>query len=286
MERGVLMQEYLKKTQFGAWMDEIGVYLLLLAASLGGFTLLWGLRPMALLAGLAAFTLMVLLRTRTREKRLLRREERLRGRIGGEICLEEWTVCPSVRAHYEMALLLRGVLQLSLLRVYEQGALCLRADTGQRALIACAQLHREEKLSAREVAALQRFCAGLNVECAYLCGAGGVTDAAREQANLTPKVHCVSRARMIALAGAAHPATDRQLVALGRRYRSIHSPRGLRSRAFDPQRAEKYLLYGLLLLGLYIFTGLAYYSVPGLVCLTLMTLCRVSAAHRKKSPLE
>ncbi|MBQ7519222.1 MAG: hypothetical protein IJU12_02805, partial [Clostridia bacterium] len=73
---------------------------------------------------------------------------------------------------------------------------------------------------------------------------------------------------------------------LGRRYRSIHSPRGLRSRAFDPQRAEKYLLYGLLLLGLYIFTGLAYYSVPGLVCLTLMTLCRISAAHRKKSPLE
>lgn len=286
MERGVLMQEYLQKTQFGAWMDEIGEYLLLLAASLGGFTLLWGLRPTALLAGLAAFTLMVLLRTRTREKRLLRREERLRGRIGGEICLEEWTVCPSVRAHYETALLLRGVLQLSLLRVYEQGALCLRADTGQRVLIACAQLHREEKLSAREVAALQRFCAGLNVECAYLCGAGGVTDAAREQANLTPKVHCVSRARMIALAGAAHPATDRQLVALGRRYRSIHSPRGLRSRAFDPQRAEKYLLYGLLLLGLYIFTGLAYYSVPGLVCLTLMTLCRISAAHRKKSPLE
>ena len=82
MERGVLMQEYLQKTQFGAWMDEIGVYLLLLAASLGGFTLLWGLRPMALLAGLAAFTLMVLLRTRTREKRLLRREERLRGRHG------------------------------------------------------------------------------------------------------------------------------------------------------------------------------------------------------------
>ena len=217
---------------------------------------------------------------------LSKMKERLRGRIGGEICLEEWTVCPSVRAHYETALLLRGVLPLSLLRVYEQGALCLRADTGQRALIACAQLHREEKLSAREVAALQRFCAGLNVECAYLCGAGGVTDAAREQANLTPKVHCVSRARMIALAGAAHPATDRQLVALGRRYRSIHSPRGLRSRAFDPQRAEKYLLYGLLLLGLYIFTGLAYYSVPGLVCLTLMTLCRVSAAHRKKSPLE
>ena len=280
------MQEYLQKTQFGALMDEAGVYLLLLTASLGGFTLLWGLRPMALLAGLAAFTLMVLLRTRTREKRLLRREERLRQRIGGEICLEEWTVCPSVRAHYETALLLRGVLPLSLLRVYEQGVLCLRTDTGQRALIACAQLHREEKLSAREVAALQRFCAGLNVECAYLCGAGGVTDAAREQANLTPKVHCVSRARMIALAGAAHPATDRQLVALGRRYRSIHSPRGLRSRAFDPQRAEKYLLYGLLLLGLYIFTGLAYYSVPGVVCLTLMTLCRVSAAHRKKSPLE
>lgn len=280
------MQEYLQKTQFGALMDEAGVYLLLLTVSLGSFTLLWGLRPMALLAGLAAFTLMVLLRARTREKRLLRREERLRGRIGGEICLEEWTVCPSVRAHYEVALLLRGVLPISLVRVHAEGALCRRSDTGQRVLIVCAQLHREEKVSAKEVAALQRFCVGVGAECAYLCGAGGVTDAAREQAHLTPRVQYVSRARMIALAGAAHPATDRQLVALGRRYRSIHSPRGLCSRAFDPRRAEKYLLYGLLLLGLYILTGLAYYSIPGLVCLALMTLCRVSAAHRQNSPLE
>ena len=280
------MQEYLQKTQFGARMDEIGVSLLLLTGSLGGFVLLWGLRPMAILAGLSAFALMMLLRARTREKRLLRREERLRQRIGGEICLEEWTVCPSVRAHYETALLLRGVLPVSLLRIYEQGALCQRTDTDQRVVIACAQLHREEKLSAREIASLQRFCVRMGAESGYLCGAGGVMDAAREQANLTPRVHCVSRTRMIAMAGAAHPATDRQLVALGRRYRSIHSPRGLRSRAFDPQRAEKYLLYGLLLLGLYILTGLAYYSIPGLVCLALMTLCRVGAARHPKSSLE
>lgn len=280
------MQEYLQKTQFGALMDEIGVYLLLLTGSLGGFLLLWGLRPMAILAGLAAFTLTVLLRARTREKRLLRREERLRRRIGGEIRLEQWTVCSSVRAHYETARLLGNVLPLTVLRVCKDGALCQRADTGQRVLVACAQLHREEKACARDIGALQRFCAEQGVECAYLCGAGGVTAAAQEQANLSPQVHCVSRARMIALAGAAHPATDRQLVALGRRYRSIHSPRGLRARAFDPQRAEKYLLYGLLLLGLSILTGLIYYSIPGIICLALMTSCRVSAARHPKSPLE
>ena len=54
------MQEYLQKTQFGALMDEAGVYLLLLTVSLGGFTLLWGLRPMALLAGLALLVGLVL----------------------------------------------------------------------------------------------------------------------------------------------------------------------------------------------------------------------------------
>ena len=280
------MQEYLQKTQFGALMDEIGVYLLLLAASLGGFLLLWGLRPMAILAGLSAFTLTVLLRARTREKRLLRREERLRRRIGGEICLEQWTVCPPARAHYEAAQLLENVLPLRVVRTCDHGALCRRADNGQRVLVACAQLHREEKASARDISALQRICVKLGAESVYLCGAGGVTAAALEQATLAPRVHCVSRDRMIALAGAAHPATDRQLVALGRRYRSIHSPRGLRSRAFDPQRAEKYLLYGLLLLGLYILTGLAYYSVPGLICLALMTLCRVTAARHAKSPWE
>ena len=155
-------------------MDEIGVYLLLLTTSLGGFTLLWGLRPMALLAGMAAFTLMVLLRTRTREKRLLRREERLRGRIGGEICLEQWTVCPPARAHYEAARLLENVLPLRVVRTCDHGALCRRADNGQRVLVACAQLHREEKASARDISALQRICVKLGAESAYSAARGGL----------------------------------------------------------------------------------------------------------------
>lgn len=280
------MQEYFQKTQFGALMDEIGVFLLLLAGSLGLFILLWGLRPMALLAGLSAFTLTVLLRARNRQKRLLRREERLRQRIGGELRLEEWLICPAPRAHLEAALLLRRRLPLVVLRAYPEGVLCRREDTEKRVLTACAQLHREEKLTAREVSALQRACVRYRAEEAFLCGSGGMTDAAREQAALAPRVICVSRQKMIALAGEAYPATDRQLVALGRRYRSLHSPRGLRSTALNAQRAEKYLLYGLLLLGMYILTGQAFYPVPGLICLALMTLCRLNAARQSKTPLE
>ena len=48
------MQEYLQKTQFSRIMDEIGVAAALLIGSLGLFFLLWGLRPMAILAGISA----------------------------------------------------------------------------------------------------------------------------------------------------------------------------------------------------------------------------------------
>ena len=279
------MQEYFQKTQFGDRMDEAGVFLMLLAGSVGLFVLLWGLRPMALAAGLSAFTLTVLLRARTRQKRLMRREERLRRRIGGEMCLEAWTVCPPEHAHLETARLLGGCLPLTLLRVYPQGALCTGAD-GKRVLIACAQLHRAEKLTARDTAILQRACARLGAQRAYLCGAESLSAAAREQAELAPRVIFVGRQRMIDLAGAAHPAEDRQLVELGRRYRGVYNVRGLRYAALDGQRAEKYLLYGLMLLGMYILTGQAFYPVPGLICLALMTLCRLNALREKKAPLE
>ena len=134
------MQEYLQKTHLSVVMDEVGAWLALLSGSLGLFMLLWGIRPMAVLAGLAAFTLCMLLRTRTREKRLRQKEARLRRRIGGEMKLEAWTTCPPRQAHFETALLLSGCRPLVLERMTDSGVLCLLPDLNIHALVACALL--------------------------------------------------------------------------------------------------------------------------------------------------
>lgn len=274
------MQDYLQRTRLAGRMDEAGGTLALLAGSVVFFLLLWGVRITALLAGLAAFALLMLLRARTRDRRLQSRENRLRRQIGGEMKLEAWVLMPPRRAHFEAALLVTQTLNGQMLRALDTGVLC--AVQGKQALLACAQLPAGEKLTACDIAEFQRSCLSEGAEAGVLCGAEGLSDAARRQAALHPRVHTLSRTRMIALAGAAFPATDAQLVALGKRKRAPgHAMAALR-RMLEPHRARQYLLYGLMLCGLYIITGQRFYPLPGCACLLLMALCRALPAQERE----
>lgn len=266
------MQDYLQRTRLAGRMDEAGGTLVLLAGSVLFFLLLWGVRIAALLAGIAAFALLMLLRARTRERRLQSREVRLRRQIGGEMKLEAWTLCPPRRAHSEAALLVMEALGGQMVRVLDTGMLC--CVQGKQTLLACAQLPAGEKLTARDIAAFQRACLDAGAEAGVLCGADGLTEGAKRQSFLAPSVHALSRARMIALAGAAFPATDAQLVALGKRKRRAGQAKTALRRMLEPHRARQYLLYGLMLCGLYILTGQRFYPLPGAACLMLMALCR------------
>lgn len=274
------MQDYLQRTRLAGRMDEAGGTLALLAGSVVFFLLLWGVRITALLAGLAAFALLMLLRARTRERRLQGREDRLRRQIGGEMKLEAWVLMPPRRAHFEAALLVTQTLNGQMLRALDTGVLC--AVQGKQALLACAQLPAGEKLTARDIAEFQRSCLSEGAEAGVLCGAEGLSDAARRQAALHPRVHTLSRTRMIALAGAAFPATDAQLVALGKRKRAPGHARAALRRMLEPHRARQYLLYGLMLCGLYIITGQRFYPLPGCTCLLLMALCRALPAQERE----
>ena len=274
------MQDYLQRTRLAGRMDEAGGTLALLAGSVVFFLLLWGVRITALLAGLAAFALLMLLRARTRERRLQSRENRLRRQIGGEMKLEAWVLMPPRRAHFEAALLVTQTLNGQMLRALDTGVLC--AVQGKQALLACAQLPAGEKLTARDIAEFQRSCLSEGAEAGVLCGAEGLSDAARRQAALHPRVHTLSRTRMIALAGAAFPATDAQLVALGKRKRAPGHARAALRRMLEPHRARQYLLYGLMLCGLYIITGQRFYPLPGCACLLLMALCRALPAQERE----
>ena len=194
-------------------------------------------------------------------------------------------MCTPRRAHFETALLLCGLRPMVLEKMTGKGVACLLPDLNIRALIACAQLPAQEKLGAREVAAFQRTCAVLGADRGYLCGADAGPEAL-EQARLSPKIIVVDRERMIALAGAAEPARDAQLVALGRRFAGNRSLRAIKKTVLERHRAPKYLLYGLLLSGLFILSGQAVYAAAGCACLLLMAACRALAGKRAGDLLE
>lgn len=274
------MQEYLLKTRLSAAMDYLGGTVLMILGSVAGFVLLWGFRLSALIAGIALGVMLLTLREQGRKNRLCRKEAALRRRIGGEMKMEQWLLMQPRRAHLEAALLLSQESALALERAEEDGAVCTLEKTGEKILIFCAQMHETEKATVRDVAAYQRICLREKAARGILCGAGAINAEGRTQAEMHPPLQLISREKMILLAGKMWPATDAQLVELGKR-KHRRKGKSIWQGMMDGERARPYLYYGLLLCGLYLFTGQILYLAPGMICLTLMALCRTGRLAAK-----
>ena len=273
------MQEYLHRSRLGMALDELGFHLAALIACLGWFCLLWGVRLPALAAGGALFTLLTLLRNRARTRRLHRREARLRVRIGGEMALERLITAPLERAQFEIALLLSMQEPMTMLQTDETGTLCrLKNET---VLLTFAAHPLQTALDDGAVLACQRAARVRRADRAILCLPCPLSDAARAQAELTPRVSFLSKERLIALLGAANPASDAQLVALGaRRKRKAPARRWLRS--FRRREVSaRYAFYGALLLSLYQLAPLPAYALPGCICLVLAAACHCRPAEKE-----
>ena len=268
------MQEYLSRTHLGEKLDRIGGTLMIVLASVMLFALLWGMRLTSFLAGTALGAMLLILRERTREKRLHHKEKALRRRIGGELKMEEWLLMPVEKAHAQAALVLSTVYPLEIERVTASGVVCTNEKNGEKVLVCCAQLHRQEVFSARDAAAFQRACLQEKAQRVVVCGVGKCSDAARQQAQTEPAIVHLSYERMIALTGRLWPATDAQLIKLGTRKQRRKWSKALLHSMLCRERANKYLLYGLLLCFLYVLVGLRGYLIPGCICLVLMALCR------------
>lgn len=271
------MQEYLHRSRLGEALDALGLRALLLLISLGWFIALWGVRPSALTAGAALYGLLLMLYKKTRDGRLARREKRLRARIGGELALERLLTVPPERAHFEIVLLLSLKTPLVLLQAGEEGVVC--SLRGKRTLVSFIQLPAEDQLDARLVLEKQRQARALRAEGALLCVPCPVSPGAQRQAQGEIETRFFSREALIALLGAQNPATDAQLVSLGRRARA---PRRWRGTALEEKRIPRYLLYGGLLLGMYLCTGAPFYALPGVACLLLATACRIVARKKRE----
>ena len=108
----------------------------------------------------------------------------------------------------------------------------------------------------------------------WLCVPCSIGSDAQTQGEKKLPVRLITREQLIHLLGSASPATDRQLVALGKeRKKQVPFKKVLRI-IFQPDKARRYALYGLLLLFLYTLTGLPYYAVPGVICVSFAAVSR------------
>lgn len=266
------MQNYLRKARFSALVDDVGLRLLLLALGIGWFVYLWGLCMPALLAGLALGVMGQLALQQFRRRTVDLRENALRSRLGGEMFLEELLLAPARQAHFQTALLLGARYPLTMERVTEEGMLCRSGS--ERLLVSCVPLPESAEAGLGNVIAVQRACRKHGVERGVACVTGRCS--ARVEAWAAEgriPVRIIRREALVKLAGHMCPATDAQLIELGKRRKRL-APAGVTHTIFRRDKAKTYMVYGVGLMMMYIVTGLWYYPIPGGVCLVLSVLSR------------
>ena len=253
-------------------MDALGFRFLALTLSMGWFFLLWGVRLPAIAAGLSLFCLIMLIEHKTRDARLRRKEARLRRMLGGELLIEKLLMESPAKAHFEAAAIFSAAYPLHLIRAGSEGVLCrLHNET---VLFSFLQLPACAQANAAQVLSFQRVAREKGAARLILCiPCKNSPDAIRQGTSGIP-VQFLDRDVLIAHFGAASPATDAQLVALGKRKRIQASPAQWLQLIFSRERARRYILYGFLLLALYFFTHLLYYGLPAMLCFFLAAGCR------------
>ena len=266
------MEQYLGRNRLSETVDTLGMAILLYLLAAGWFVWLWGLRLSALVAGGGLGTLFWLARNEWRKRHVHRREKALRSRIGGELLLETMLLSEAREAHFHAAVLLAERWPITMQSVKEEGVLCRQGE--ETLLIQCIRMPADGELSMGDLLAAQRAVKRLNVEKAVLCVLGKVSPkvAARAEEAAVP-LRVISRETLLSLAGRYAPATDEQLIELGKRRRTLQQGNIVRL-IFRRDKAKRYHLYGLGMLLIYVLTGARLYVVPGMVCLTMAVMCR------------
>lgn len=261
-----------QKSRLGGAVDRIATRLLLLALCVLWFFRLWGMLAPALLAGGALCALLWRTLALGQQRALARKAAILREHIGGTLALERLLTILPVQAARHAADWLASRYDLGVLGEAGDGVL-LRY--GQETLyLLCLQGHPQQRTDAGAVLAVAR--ARLSVPKAarcVLCSTGTFTQEAADTAEaLEPPVRLIDGAELRALAGRMAPATDEQLVAMGKRQRKPFAWASLRQTMFSPQKTRRYAAYGTGLLAFFILTNHVYYLIPAGVCWALAML--------------
>lgn len=268
------MERYLRRNRLSETMDGLGMFALVYLLATGWFTFLWGLNVPSILAGSALGTLLWTARCQWRRRTVERREKALRSRLGAELMLESMLLAESKEAHFHAAVLLAEKWPIAMQSVKEEGVLCRQGE--ETLLIQCIRMPEDGELSVGDLLAAQRAVRRLAADRAVLCVLGKVPPkiAARAEESLVP-LRIIRREMLLALAGQYAPATDEQLIELGKRRKRPAGQGSITRLVFRRDKARRYHLYGLMMLILYILTGARLYAVPGMVCLTMAVMCRL-----------
>lgn len=275
------MERYLRRNRLSEVLDGLGMCALLYLLAALWFTWLWGMNMPSLLAGAALGTLLCTARTQWRKRTVSQRERMLRSRLGAELMLESMLMAEPKEAHFRAALLLAEKWPIEMQSVKEEGVLCRQG--AETLLVQCLRMPEDGELSAGDLLSAQRAVRRVKADRAVLCVLGKVSakTAARAEETLVP-LRIIRRETLMQIAGQLSPATDEQLVELGRR-RKRYVPQGsIACLVFRPDKARRYLLYGVGMLCLYILTGARLYAVPGMICLTMAAVCRCARGRREE----
>ncbi|MBR4080161.1 MAG: hypothetical protein IKK21_00020 [Clostridia bacterium] len=267
------MEHYLRFRPLRGFMDALGVRLLLGLVSAAWFVYLWGLRWASVIAGLALAVLADMALHRGRLRRVARREDALRRRLGGEMALEDLLLCPEHQAHLRCASLLSMKYPLEKWQITEWGVIARQGS--EKLLIRCAQIPPDAELPPDALLPAARAVLEAGAQRGVICATGRLSKAAEALSCQLPiPLRLVDSHTLIVLGGAASPATDAQLVALGQRRRRM-PPRALSAVILHPAKARSYMTCGLMFAALYVITRLGWYPLPALVCLLLAAACRI-----------
>lgn len=275
------MERYFKRGKVGSALDDLGLRSIIALAALIWFFWLWGIGLPSLLAGAALGILGQMTLSRYRAYSVERKEKRLRARLGGELFLEELILCPPRQAHLRAAFLLGVKYPMILEQVMEEGVLC--RWEGKLVLISCLGRPAESEAKPDDVLPMQRagrkYLAEKCVLC-LCCRESKALAAWREQSAMPVSV--VSREKLLEIAGQISPATDEQLVELGRRKKHPVSGKRWIQSMLHRDRMGRYMFYGGAMLLIYILTGIRWYPLPGL---TLLLLGVASCYNAERDPI-
>ena len=265
------MERYLQRHRLSELMDGAGMAALLYFLGVMWFAWLWGLNVPTLLAGTALGTLLWTARCQWRRYTVDRRAKALRSRLGAELMLEDMLLAEPRQAHFQAALLLAEKWPLVMQSVKEEGVLCCQGQ--EVLLVQCIRMPAEGELSVGDLLSAQRAVRRLKADRAVLCPLGKVSAkvAARAEGTLVP-LRIIRRETLLVLAGQYAPATDEQLIELGRRKRNPAGRGSWVGRIFQREKARRYHLYGGMMLILYVMTGARLYALTGMICLAMAVM--------------
>lgn len=274
------MERYLRRNRLAETLDGIGLRALFFLLATGWFVWLWGLNVPALLAGAALGILLCTARREWRKRTVHRREKALRSRLGAELMLEDMLMAEPGEAHFRAALLLAERWPITLQSLKEEGVMCRQGE--ETLLIQCIRMPETGELSEGDLLAAQRAARRVQAKKAVLCPLGKAPPQilCKAESALVP-LRIIPRSTLLELAGRYAPATDEQLVALGKRKRRLAAQGSIARLIFRPDKARRYHLYGQGMLLLYVLTNMRLYALMGLICLTMAVMSRWGRRQRE-----